>query len=151
MAMNGICKVEGAGLQEIAEGVSLKTSENSKCKRLVRILIAAVCLMLMCLAVGDISAAEARCRRRARTRYYVVERPVVVRERCVRRYRPVRRRSCYVPCRRRVVRTYSYCAPRYKVIRRRPVYVPVWDDAPCGRRLVYSGADCGREIVYVED
>ncbi len=135
-------KVEGAGPQEIGEGLSVKTPESSKCKRLVRIVIAAACLVLTCFAVGDISTAEAGCRRRAR-RYYVVERPVVVRERCV--------RPRYVPCRRRVVKTCSYYAPRYRIVRRRPVYFPVWEEAPCSSRLVYRSSDCDGGVVYVED
>ena len=148
MVMNAIWKVKGAGPRETGEGLGVKAPEGSKCKRLLRSVVAATCLVLTCFLVGDLPAASAGCRK-VRTRRYVVERPVVVRKRCV-RYRPVKTRSCYVPYRRRIVRGYTYYTPRYKVVRRRPAYVTVWEeDAPCSKRLVYRRSNCDKRVVYV--
>ena len=149
MRMNEIWKAEGAGPQETSEGLRVKVPEISKGKRLVRTVIAVVCLMLTCFPVGDLPAAWAGGYRRGRTRRYVVERTVVIRERCV-RTKTVRVRRRYVPCRRRVVkprRCRCWCAPRRRVARRRPAQVSVWRNTRCGRRLVYRGSARGVDVV----
>ena len=149
--MSEIWKLEAAGPQEIGEGLSVKTPGNAKCKRLVKTVIATICLMLTCLAAGAIPAAEAGCRRKARTRHYVVERPVVIQEDCI-RPRPVvvRTQPQYVPYDRKLIRGATYYAPRCNVIHSRPVYVAAWEDAPCDKRVVYREPDCDRRVVYRE-
>lgn len=148
MSMNNVWKLMG-GPRETSERPGVKGPAGSKCKRLLRFFVATVCLMLTCFPVGDLPAASAGCRK-ARVRRYVVERPVVVKKRCGRRYRPVKVRSCYVPYRRRIVRSSRYYAPEYRVVQVRSEPVVVWKETDCGRRLVYRRSNCNKKVVYRE-
>ena len=154
MNKNEIWKVEGAGSQEAGEGLGIKAPEDLKCKRFLKSVIAAACLMLTCFLVGDLPAASAECRRVRRCRYVVkrpvvVERPVMVTQRCV-EYRPVVYERCYEPCPRKIVRKYNYYVAPRVVVKRRPV--TVCEDQPYRERVVYVDPGCDdRWVIYDDD
>lgn len=145
MAVNEIWEAEGASLRETGEGLDVKLPENSKGKRLLRSVVAAVCLALTFFPMGDLPAASAGPCRKARARRYVVveERPVIMKEGCE-RYRPIKVRSCYKPCRRRIVRNYTYYGSPCSPIRSRPASVVV--EGNCRKRVVYEEP----EVIYEE-